>query len=139
MVDTNIIISSLLKETGYTRRALILFSELYPTYTTEYALEEIKRHTQTLSRRKGLSWEKLRVLLELVISSIEIAGLEAFRKYVDEAQRMVLDLGDVDFAALALKLRENYHRVIILTWNKKDYDQKRLGRNEIVGSRLQKL
>ncbi|MEB3779437.1 MAG: PIN domain-containing protein [Desulfurococcales archaeon] len=54
VIDTNIIISSMLKEAGYTRRVLLLLSALYPTYTPKHAIEEIHRHAQYLAERKGI-------------------------------------------------------------------------------------
>ena len=132
VVDTNIIISSLLKETGYTRRTLILLSELYPAYTPRSALEEIKRHAQTLTEKKGRPWEELETLLEIVIAGMEVVDPETYNRYMEEAQDLVFDPGDADFAALALKLRERYGNILILTWNKKDYDQKGLKRKKII-------
>ena len=132
VVDTNIIISSLLKEAGYTRRTLILLSELYPTYTPRIALEEIKRHAQTLTKKKGRPWEELKALLEIVIADVEVVDPEMYNRYMEEAQDLVSDPGDADFAALALKLREQYGNILILTWNKKDYDQKGLKKKEII-------
>ena len=57
---------------------------------------------------------------------------ETYNRYMEEAQNLVFDPGDADFAALALKLREQYGNILILTWNKKDYDQKTLKKKKII-------
>ncbi len=53
VIDTNVIISSMLRESGYTRRVLILLAALYPAYTPRYAVEEIHKHSLYLAEEKG--------------------------------------------------------------------------------------
>jgi len=62
VVDTNIIISSLLRN-GITRK-IILLSPL-KMYTTDYATTEIEAHQKELLRKSKLDEESLSYLLEL--------------------------------------------------------------------------
>jgi len=121
VIDTNIIISSMIKESGYTRTILITLTEITPSYTPEHALKEIEKHAQFLAKRKGIPLHKQEALIKVLTSNIEVVGGDFYKDKLREAKQYVKDPGDIDFAALALKLRERYEHVSILTWNTRDY------------------
>jgi len=47
------------------------------------------------------------------------------------AETLVSDPGDAPFVATAIKLRENFKHVIILTWNTRDYKEDQLEKEDI--------
>ncbi len=126
VIDTNVIISSMLRETGYTRKVLIVLATLYPTYTPRYAIEEIHKHTLYLAEEKGIPREKQDALLEMITRDIIIVNEEWYREYIQAARQLVEDPGDIDFVALSLKLRIIYREVAIVTWNMGDYRKEAL-------------
>ena len=121
VADTNILISAMLKETGYTRRTLILLTELYPTYTPTIALQEIREHAAYIAEKKKTPKENLEALIKIVTWKIQLANPHYYQDKTEQARKLVRDPGDIDFAALALKLAEKHDEVILLTWNKRDY------------------
>ena len=78
VIDTNVLISAMLKESGYTRRVLLLLAEIYPLYAPGYAIEEIQRHLHRLSERKGIPLEKMRALIALLVENIRIVNEEEY-------------------------------------------------------------
>jgi len=126
VIDTNVIISAMVKEAGFTRRALLLLTTLHPAFAPRIAVEEIRSKTDYLARRKGLNPEKQQLLLATLLQGIEIVGENAYTRYLEEARRLVRDPADSDFAALALKLTEEHGEAIIITYNKRDYIVERL-------------
>ena len=68
----------MLKESGYTRRVLLLLAEIYPLYAPGYAIEEIQRHLHRLSERKGIPLEKMRALIALLVENIRIVNEEEY-------------------------------------------------------------
>ncbi len=131
VIDTNILISSMLKESGYTRRILLLLVEFYPVYTPSYALEEIKRHLHRLAERKGIPPERLRALITLLTEDLRVVDEREYAPYLSEAKALVHDPGDTDFVATSLMLRQKYAEVILLTWNTRDYDRRNLKKKGI--------
>ena len=131
VIDTNVIISAMLKETGYTRRILTLLTELYPTYTPEYAIKEIRKYADYLAEEKNLPREKQQALIKLITENINIIEERRYETYTPEAKTLTTDPGDIDFVALSLKLRETYREVVLLTWNTRDYKTGELGKRGI--------
>ena len=131
VIDTNVLISAMLKESGYTRRLLLLLVEFYPVYIPGYALEEIRRHIHRLAERRGIPLEKLRALIALLTEDIRVVDAEEYTPYLSEAKTLVRDPGDTDFAAASLMLRQEYDEVVLLTWNTRDYDGRGLRRRGI--------
>ena len=123
ILDTNIILASILKRGSYTRQVIVYLTDILGvgTYTPEKALQEIEEHLVELAKRKKIHVEELRVAVRILLLGVKIVGKQAYRDYLEIAKNCVGDLADADFAALALRLAEDYERVIILTWNKKDY------------------
>ena len=59
--------------------------------------------------------------VRILLLGVKFIGEQVYRDYLEVAKNCVGDPGDADFAAPALHLAEDYERVILLTWNKKDY------------------
>ncbi len=121
VIDTNVIISSMIKEAGYTRTILLILTASHPSYTPEYALREIEKYAGFLAERKNIPFSKQKALLKIVTGNIEIVKEGHYKEEIERARLYVNDPGDMDFVALAIKLQERYTEVVILTYNRKDY------------------
>ena len=123
VLDTNIILASILKRGSYTRQVIVYLTDVLgiETYTPEKALQEIEEHLVELAKRKKIHVEELRVAVRILLLGVKIVGKQAYKDYLEIAKNCVDDPADADFAALALHLSEEYEKVILLTWNKKDY------------------
>jgi predicted nucleic acid-binding protein len=126
IIDTNVIISSMIKTTGYTRTILLTLTATHPSYTPEHAIREIEKHSLFLAEKKNIPVTKQRALLKILTSNIKTISEDHYKEKTQEAKNYVKDPGDTDFVALALKLRENYREIAIITWNTKDYKKQKL-------------
>ena len=119
VLDTNTVISALIRGEGPTRRIILLAARKYPAYTVPQLLEEIERHSGFLEEKKGIPRVKLMVLLDMLLADVET--MEPGEEALAEALYYTRDPGDKHFVALALELRRRYREVVILTYNKRDY------------------
>jgi predicted nucleic acid-binding protein len=123
VLDTNIILASVLKHGSYTRQVVIYLTDILgiKAFTAERALQEIEEHLEELAKRKKISIEELRVAIRILLLGVNIVKKKTYKNSLERAKECVKDPADIDFAALALHLSERYERVILLTWNKDDY------------------
>ena len=133
LVDTNVVISALLRQGSFTRRviAVILLIDV-PLYHPARLLDELERHFLELIRRKGLNEEKAKQFLNVILTGIRPLDKSLYEEFIEEAKLLVRDLDDAEFVAAALYPRRLYERVILLTWNKKDYKAETLARKDIM-------
>ena len=103
VIDTSILISSLIKDSVTREILLLLFLKFY---LPEYALEEIEVHKMKISRLSGLSFDEIDILLNLLLDNISIADAQTIRPYLKEAERIIggIDPNDIPFIALALAI-----------------------------------
>ena len=134
VLDTNIILASILKRGSYTRQVIVYLTDVLgiETYTPEKALQEIEEHLVELAKRKKIRVNELMVAVRILLLGVKIVGKQAYKDYLEIAKNCVDDPADADFAALALHLSEEYEKVILLTWNKKDYKKDCLGTYRIL-------
>lgn len=101
VVDTNILFSFFWKDSFL---AKIMVSQELELFSPEYALEEIKKYEKEIRIKTGLSNEefnKKRAELPVFIAFIPLKEYqESLKKLKD-----VPDKNDIDFLALALKLK----------------------------------
>lgn len=104
VVDTNIIISALLKS-GATRD--VLFHPAFSFFMPEYSLEEIEAHRAVLLERTGLSSNTFSDLLQIITGAEHVIPESAFAGNVNRACIIMgaIDVKDVPFVALALSFR----------------------------------
>ncbi len=121
VLDTNIIISSLIKPGGLTRRVILLLEDQADFYAPKVLLEELAEKTEYLARRKGISPTEQRRLLVLLLSGVRTIESNVIKPFVRMALKYVRDPDDAAFVASALYLQRTYKDVIILTWNISDY------------------
>jgi len=101
VVDTNILISSLIKD-SITREILLL--PYMDFYLPEFALEEVEAPKVKISKLSGLSPDEIDFSLDLLLENISIVPAQTIRPYLKEAEKIIgdIDPGDIPFIALAL-------------------------------------
>ena len=131
VLDTNIIISSLIKPGGFTRRVILFLEDQADLYAPRALLEELTKKTEYLARKKRISPAEQRHLLTLLLSNVRTIESDAIKPFIKAALKYARDPDDAPFVALALYLQRIYEDVIILTWNTSDYKRENLERVKI--------
>lgn len=101
VIDTNILISALLKDSK--TRELLLFPSL-EFLLPEYALQEVEAHKSLLSKKSGLTGNEIDIILSLLLENISIVPASEIKPYLKKADKIIghIDPSDVAFVALAL-------------------------------------
>lgn len=99
VADTNIIISALLKE-GASRK--IILDNNFEIITPSYTLSEITKYRNEICERAGLSLFDFNILLEALFKRIKIINKEFYFEYLDNCCKLVEDINDIPFLALAI-------------------------------------
>ena len=101
IVDTNVLISALLKD-SITREILLL--PFFDFYLPEFALDEINRHKERIVKISGLSVTEIDMILGVLLESVTIAPEEEISPHLTRAKEIIghIDPGDIPFVALAL-------------------------------------
>jgi putative PIN family toxin of toxin-antitoxin system len=102
VVDTNIIISALLKD-GVTRR--IIFSPFILLITPEHSLKEISKYEKLICKKAKLKHDEFRIVLNIIFEKILIVPKEEYIDKIRIAKTMIKDADDVPFIALYLSSR----------------------------------
>ena len=102
VVDTNILYSYFWKQ-SFTRK--ILMSQNIRLISPEFALEEINANESNILRKTGLSKKEFNDVRSNLAIAVEIIPLEEYGKFLKPALSFSPDPNDVDFLALALKLK----------------------------------
>lgn len=103
VVDTNVIISALLRE-GITRK--LLFFAPFEFYTVPFAKSEILNHMTELIRKSKLDEEAFQYLTETLFAEIQMVEPDIIKPYREKAIEIMksIDVYDAPFIALALHL-----------------------------------
>lgn len=106
IVDTSILISSLLKD-SITREILLLPTMRF--YLPEFALEEIETKKPKMSRLSGLSPDEIHIMLDLMLYNISIVPAQMIKPHLEEASKLIggIDPNDIPFVALALAVEND--------------------------------
>lgn len=102
VVDTNIIISALIKE-SLTRS--LIFNPQFKLFLPDFSLQEIEKYCQEIQDKSGMSKTEFDLLLRLILSNFLIVKVERYEKYFEQAEKICKDKKDVLFLALALSLK----------------------------------
>jgi predicted nucleic acid-binding protein len=103
VVDTNIMISALLKD-NLTRRILLLSP--FDMYTLACAHDEIQKHKEELIHKSKLNNEQFDYLIQLLFSKMNFVPAEDIEPFKDSAITIMRDIDpdDSPFLALAMML-----------------------------------
>jgi len=106
VVDTNIIIAALIRNSA-TRR-LLLNPEL-ELYLPDYVFCELKRYKDEIINRSGLSEDEFYILLYTIMDHIAIVSKEDFAEYIPKAWKIMaeIDENDTPFLALAMSFEND--------------------------------
>ncbi len=106
VVDTNIIIASILKDST-TRKILLhpLFSFCIP----DHAFIEIERHEEELMRKSGLTRHRFHLILKRIQRRLTMVPEHEFAGFYPRAHKIMEDIDQTDapFIALALSFDNN--------------------------------
>ncbi len=129
VLDTNILISSLVKQEGYTQALLsIILAQKSIRVTVPRSIKsEIESHRHEISRKSGLPLSVLKGVIDKMFVNIETFDEKTFVGEIREALKLVSDEADAPFAGLAIKLRPS----IILTYNKKHFKEEYLSMRDV--------
>lgn len=106
VVDANVVFSVLIKG-GKTLEIFLLNrgQKRFEFASPEYLLLEVENHSHEIVKRSGLSIEEFGKVLAFLEKEIEIVPFEEFIGVYKEAEQISPDPDDVQYFALALKLK----------------------------------
>ena len=106
IIDTNILISSLLKDS--TTRELLL-NESFKFYLPEIVMSEVKKYLPYVSEKSGLNEEEIKKILNTLFENLNIVPLDEYEDKIDEAMEIIgkIDEKDTQFVALALSIKND--------------------------------
>ena len=102
IVDANIIFSSLIKEG---KSAELLLNLDLNLYSPEFLLEEIEKYEEEILRKTKRSNDEFEDLFQMIKLIIKIIPKNEFQDYLEPAKEISYDIGDIQYLALALKLK----------------------------------
>ena len=106
IIDTNILISSLLKDST-TRE--ILLNESLNFYLPEIVLSEVNKYLPYIIQKSELSEEEIKKLLNTLLENLILVPIDEYENKMGEGMKIIgtIDEKDTPFIALALSI-ENY-------------------------------
>lgn len=104
IIDANILFSALIKD-SHTRNFLLLSEHTF--YTSEFVFDEVKKHINVISEKTLLSNDEIKFLLDdiITLANIKIIPANDYESYIEKAKQICPDINDVQYFALALKLK----------------------------------
>ena len=101
IIDTNILVSALLKDSS-TRKILLL--PFFEFYLPEFALEEIEKHKSKICKRSGLTETEFTLTLNILLSSVSVVPYSRIQEFIEEATELIGDIDELDIPFIALAL-----------------------------------
>ena len=99
VIDSNILFSAFIRDSK-TRK--LIFNPILDLITPDFTLDEIKKYEFLICEKGNLSSSEFQLLLILLFEKITIIPLEEYESKMVEAERLIEDIDDVVFLALAL-------------------------------------
>ena len=129
ILDTNVLISSLVRSEGITRVSLtiLLHDENCEVLAPADVVEELRAHAQEICHKAGFTLPLLEETMDRLFVNVELAPLSSYQNELHEALQFVRDERDAPFAALALLRSPS----TIITYNKRRFNSKGLGRLQV--------
>ena len=129
VIDADIVLSSLLREEGYTQAVLsiLLCNEDLNVIAPSEIINQIERHLHEISKRSRLPFKIVRDSLRRILENIKPVEEKEFRDEIARSLLYVKHREDAPLAGSALK----YSPSIILTYNKKHFISEKLGKEGV--------
>ena len=102
VVDANIIFSVFIVK-GKTSD--IFFSEILKLYAPEFLFQELEKYKDIILEKTSRNTVDFYKVLEIIKRKVSVIPNEETEKYISEADRICSDKKDIDYFALALKLK----------------------------------
>ncbi len=102
VVDANIVFSALIKK-GKT--AELFFESELTLFSPEFLFEEVKKHKLDILKKTERTEEDVEKALMVLEKRVDIVKNKDTEKFLAQARSFCPDKGDVDYIALALKLK----------------------------------
>jgi len=102
IVDTNIIISSIIKA-GKTRQ--ILFDFNFEFFTPAFTLTEIRKYTDEICKKGKIDLADFENYLKIIFKYVTIISPEKYFDLFSEADILIKDKKDIPFISCALALK----------------------------------
>lgn len=129
ILDTNVLISSLVRSEGITRASLtiLLHDKNCEVLAPADVVEELRAHTQEICHKARITRPLLEETLDRLLENIELAPLSSYQSELHEALQFVRDESDAPFAALALARLPS----TIITYNKRHFNSRGLVQRQV--------
>lgn len=102
VIDANVLFSVLIKS-GKTEE--IIFEEDLHLFAPEFLFEELEKYQEMILRKTERNPKEFEELLTILKKKIKVIPNEETDKFIGKAREISPDWNDVDYFALALKLR----------------------------------
>ena len=124
ILDTNVLISSLVRSEGVTRTSLtiLLHDENCNVSAPADVVEELKKHIEEICDKSGIARPLLDTALDHLLAHVDLVPASLYENELREGLEFVRDETDAPFAALALMKSPS----VIVTYNKKHFNSRRL-------------
>jgi len=129
ILDTNVLISSLIRSEGITRTSLtiLLHDENCQILAPADVVRELRTHTAEICNKAGIPQPLLQDALDRLLENIELTPASSYENALRKALQFVNDDSDAPFAALALMRTPS----TIITYNKKHFKSRKLSRRRV--------
>jgi predicted nucleic acid-binding protein len=132
VVDTNIIISSLIK--GSVTREILLSADIL-FVVPEWVHTEIKKHQELIARKAGINQDELIQFTEEVFQVVQTIPFSKYKSHINEGVNIIgdVDKDDAPFIAIALALgadgiwtndKDFEKQDVVKVWKTKDLAEK---------------
>ena len=103
VVDANIVVSCLI--TSGTKTNELFFSENVRLLAPEFLKVELEKHKEEIINKSGLNVDNFDLLLNILFARINFFSFSDFEKFLPQAIAACPDPNDIEYFAVALKLR----------------------------------
>jgi len=106
IIDTNILVSSLLKDST-TRE--ILLNESFEFYLPEMVMIELKKYLSYIIQKSGLTEKEIKEILNTLLENLKLVPLDEYEDKMGEAMKIMskIDEKDAQFIAVALSIKND--------------------------------
>jgi len=102
VADANILFSIFWKD-SFTKRLIV--GKFFELVSPEFCLEEINSYKTEIIRKTKISEEEFFRLRKELILYVDFISLEEYSPFLEDSFKISFDFNDVDYLALAIKLR----------------------------------